>query len=471
MSLLRLLSKDRQGSVLPLFGLLVILLVVIGGAAIDVSRAINAREKLSYAIDAAALSVATELSIREMSDSQVRTHLENSFKANLKQSEWRQAAIDNISFDINTDNGTISMSSWSSLPNYFVDLGGYGQKAFGPEVFQFGNSAQTTYSRFNVEIAVALDVTNSISSVPGGLQSVKSAAQDLIDILISDQATPSTAKAKIALIPYSWGVNAGSYTSQLAEGRIDGSRCITDRETLSRYKEGPYWNNFGNTGFNQGAERFYYISYDRWYGAQTNCPYTPVQPLTADKSDLDGTIRNLSLIGGTGGQAGVAWSWYTLSPEWASIWPRESQPLPYDNSSRPKNRKIAILMTDGEFNTWWDWERTERRRCWYSSSENKIVCSGQDKWEWTQRGYYTLPSYQEPSVQRSLELCRLMKGKGIQIYSVFFETGMGKTPFGTRMLQECSSGGDFYYEAGNREELKQAFQNIAKKIQQIYLSQ
>ncbi|WP_420337066.1 TadE/TadG family type IV pilus assembly protein [Roseibium sp.] len=454
MYIFRLFARDRQGSILPLFGLLVILLVVIGGAAIDVSRAINAREKLSYAIDAAALSVATELSIREMSDSQILSHLENSFQANLGPSEWRQEAIDNIAFNVDPNNGTVVISSRSSLPNYFIDMGGYGQKAFGPEIFKFGTSAQTTYSRFNVEIAVALDVTNSISSVPGGLQTVKSAAQDLVDILISDKATPSTAKAKIALIPYSWGVNARDYVSRLVDGRKDGSRCITDRHAKSRYTEGPYLNSKGSGGFNQGAQRFFYISYNRWFGAQTDCPFTPVQPLTAKKRDLHGTIRNLSLIGGTGGQAGVAWSWYTLSPEWASIWPRESQPMPYDNSSRPKNRKIAILMTDGEFNTWWDWERT-----WWGS------------YEWTQRAHYTLPTYQAPSVQRTLELCKRMKNRGIDIYSVFFETANGKTPHGTRMLQECSSGSDFYYESKNRIELKQTFQNIARKIQQIYLSQ
>ncbi|MEP5419069.1 MAG: pilus assembly protein TadG-related protein, partial [Roseibium sp.] len=56
------LHRDQRAAVLPIFGMMFIFLVVVAGAAIDISRAVSAREKLSYAIDAAALSVATDLS-------------------------------------------------------------------------------------------------------------------------------------------------------------------------------------------------------------------------------------------------------------------------------------------------------------------------------------------------------------------------------------------------------------------------
>ncbi|WP_168206266.1 TadE/TadG family type IV pilus assembly protein [Labrenzia sp. PHM005] len=462
--------KDQEGAILPVFALMVIVLVVIGGGAIDVSRAVNAREKLSYALDAAALAVAVELSGREMTDDQVRRYLQDSFNANLKASDWKQTAINNIAVDINPDEGQVTVSSQAWLKNYFISIAGYGIDQIGPEKFAFGTSATVNYSRFNVEIAVALDVTNSIGTVPGGLNSVKSAAQRLVDILVPEQGGQQNSKVRLSVVPYSWGVAAPGYVNKLiVEGRKDGSRCITARANSARFKEGPYWNNFGNTGFNQGSQRFYYISYDRWYGPQTDCPFTSVQPLTADKRDLTNTIRNLQLVGGTAGQAGVAWSWYTLSPEWSPIWPIESQPLPYQTGPKAKNRKIAILMTDGETNTYWDWERVERRQCRWRGGNN-WDCTGQDRWEWTQRGWYALPSYNVPPVQRALEFCRLMKAKGIEVYSVFFQTGTAATPHGLRLMQECASSTDHYYRADNRTELEGAFQNIAKKIQKIYLS-
>ncbi|MDN3721202.1 pilus assembly protein TadG-related protein [Roseibium salinum] len=44
-SLFRDLVQDKSASILPLFGLTVVLLVVMGGLAVDISRAVSAREK------------------------------------------------------------------------------------------------------------------------------------------------------------------------------------------------------------------------------------------------------------------------------------------------------------------------------------------------------------------------------------------------------------------------------------------
>ena len=82
------LLRNERGAILPIFGVLVLMMVVIGGAAIDVSRAVNAREKLSYAIDAAALAVATDLSTSVMTDDEITQAIEDSFRANLANAEF-----------------------------------------------------------------------------------------------------------------------------------------------------------------------------------------------------------------------------------------------------------------------------------------------------------------------------------------------------------------------------------------------
>ncbi len=79
---------QREGAVLPIFALMVIFLIVVMGAAVDVSRTVNAREKLSYAIDAAALSVAADLSTSLMTDEQIKQALTDSFKSNLDGAEF-----------------------------------------------------------------------------------------------------------------------------------------------------------------------------------------------------------------------------------------------------------------------------------------------------------------------------------------------------------------------------------------------
>ena len=62
-------------------------------------------------------------------------------------------------------------------------------------------------------------------------------------------------------------------------------------------------------------------------------------------------IDKLSVAGGTAGHLGTAWAWYTLAPNWESLWSSASQPKAYGTADL---RKIAILMTDGEYNTEYD---------------------------------------------------------------------------------------------------------------------
>ena len=62
---------SREGAIIPIFGIMLILVVVMAGAAVDVSRVVNAREKLSYALDAAALAAATRLSTQALSDAEI----------------------------------------------------------------------------------------------------------------------------------------------------------------------------------------------------------------------------------------------------------------------------------------------------------------------------------------------------------------------------------------------------------------
>lgn len=462
--------QDRRGAVLPVFGMMVIILVVIGGAAIDISRVVNAREKLSYAIDAAALSIAVDLSGKVMLDSEIREALSDSFEANLADVSWRQIAIDNIDFVIDSDAGEITVFSTAQLDNYFIDMGGYGISQFGPEIFSFGTSATVAYSQFYLELSMALDMTNSIG---GNLSALKDSASGLVDILLPEDATARSSKVRIAIVPYSEGVNAGPYKSMLLQdGYQDGSRCVTERQSEVLYDEAPNWLESEDlSGLHQGAEVFYFFTYGYWreYGPRTQCPLTPILPLTADRSELMSTIDDLTLVGGTGGQTGVAFAWYTLSPLWEPVWPIASMPAAYETEGG-HTKKIAILMTDGEFNTWWNWEDLGDRTCSYNPLTGLVECTGDYDWTWVQRTYYEVPRYNTPSISRALEFCTQMKQKGIEIYTVFFEASMSTSAFGAQLMQECATSSDHYKEADSQDELEQAFANIAKRIQTIYLT-
>lgn len=455
---------DRKASILPIFGLLVILIVVIAGITIDVSRTVNAREKLSFAIDAAALSVAADLSTTVMSDDQIKQALADSFRANLENAEFLDEAIDNLDFVVDPDNGTIKVSSTATLKNYFIDMGGYGQKALGPETFSFGTSSQVTYSRFDVELALVVDVTGSMRN---DMDTLRDASEGLVNILIPDGTDEDESKVRISLIPYSQGVNLGSYADKVKGGIYgysDGSKCVTERQDYDdgedlykvRYTDKPY---------------YYYVKTnpppkDTFYGGgSNNCSSTSkMMPLTSDRDALLDAIADLDDNGGTAGQTGVVWGWNSISPNYSDVWPIESKPEPYDNEDV---LKFAIIMTDGDNNRYYEYVG-EREECGWVYSNRfgwQWKCEMVAVNRWQERSESENYSNNSSTAQRAL--CQAMKDEGISIFGVYF--GTSNTSAGSKNMQSCASTGNFY-KATNSAELIGAFANIAKKIQQIYVS-
>ena len=87
---------------------------------------------------------------------------------------------------------------------------------------------------------------------------------------------------------------------------------------------------------------------DAWQRRATPSRYAIV-PLTSDRDKLKDAIDEFKASGTTAGQLGTAFAWYLISPNWSRcVAGEESAPAPYGT---PKVKKIAILMTDGEYNT------------------------------------------------------------------------------------------------------------------------
>ncbi|TKB38495.1 MAG: VWA domain-containing protein, partial [Mesorhizobium sp.] len=143
--------------------------------------------------------------------------------------------------------------------------------------------------------------------------------------------------------------------------------------------------------------------------------------------------------GGTAGHVGVQWSWYMLSENWGSVMKASERPAKMD----PKNvAKIAILMTDGEFNL-----------SYFDASTVGDVYNSAGK---------------EPPRTAAKTLCAAMRNKGIEIFTIGFdlnETNAKAT------LQDCASPDTakikHFYQAANGTELNQAFQDIARNVEML----
>ncbi len=447
--------SDRAGSVLPIFAGMAVILIVVAGSAVDYSRAVANREKVGHALDAAALSVAAELSTSLMTESQIEAALEEAFSANLHTHGLDESAISNLNHTLDTNNGVLAVSSSVTVDTQFIKLGG-----IGPDDLTVGVNTEVNYSSFYVELALVLDVTGSMGS---DIDTLQEAAEELLDTLIPEGTSASASKIKISIVPYSQGVNLGSYASTVTDGESDSDNCVATRPGDEAVTDAVY-NYDGSSSeyfWSPGALDYFVYDYgssESWNSAYDACPDVELVPLTANRSTLEDTIGDLDDGGGTAGQTGIAWGWYTLSPNWTSLWPTASDPETYDNE---EVLKFAVIMTDGSFNL-------------YYGEKDRTTCSGKGKKKTCSTNTYETEVYlpyadenDEPATAAK-DLCDGMKDDGISIYSIYFDTG--GSGFGEDLMEYCADDSSQFFSADSSDDLISAFGTIAKKIQAIYLA-
>lgn len=166
-----------------------------------------------------------------------------------------------------------------------------------------------------------------------------------------------------------------------------------------------------------------------------------ITPLTSDKDVLLAQSEAMQDWVYTAGHLGTAWAWYLLSPDWGYVWPDdENVPAAYNAEN---TRKIAVLMTDGEYN---------RQFCNGVYEDLIEVCEAPDD-----------------STSQARELCSQMKAKGIIIYTVGFNIANNSSPAVT--MQQCATDPSKYFRPKTGAELVKNFQEIAQDITDLRLSQ
>lgn len=179
-----------------------------------------------------------------------------------------------------------------------------------------------------------------------------------------------------------------------------------------------------------------------WENSEAN----QILPLTADKTALTARIDGLEGLGSTAGALGTALTWYTLSPNWQGVWPNDSRPGNYSdltqmqNNGKPKLRKVAVLMSDGVYNTFRSWKNQD----------------------------------QQTVSNHAKQLCANMKAEGIEIYSVAF--ALDQLPPVERAIAEdtlksCGTDLNHFYATLTVDELKEAFKEIALSLTTVYLTE
>lgn len=213
------------------------------------------------------------------------------------------------------------------------------------------------------------------------------------------------------------------------------SNCVSERVQSQQY-----------TDASPGAA---YVGLN--YPSSANaCPAAGVVPLTTDADYLNGRIASFQAAGSTAGHIGLAWGWYMLSPNWASLFPASAQGASY---SAPETLKIVVLMTDGAFNTGY---------C------NGVISADSNNGAGSASERINCNATNDQPFAQARELCTAMKNRGIIIYTVGF--GLSGDATAEDFMEDCATSESHAYLTGSGNELIAAFNAIAASITQLRIT-
>ncbi|HEU4379671.1 MAG TPA: VWA domain-containing protein [Hyphomicrobiaceae bacterium] len=341
----------------------------------------------------------------------------------------------------------------------------------------------------NVEVSLMLDATGSMCSPGTKIEAAQDAAKDLVEIVIWNDQSQYT--SRIALAPFAEAVNVGKTLAPLVRGTVTSgtqtltgsdmnntsvqpmrqnlkypnvngttptwvisSKCVTERIGSDKYTD------------TAPASTSTYVG-KGYFGSNTDTScgvanfsddeVNSVYPLSDDKDALKRRIDKLTTAGSTAGHLGTAWAWYLLSPKWNSVlsqaFPSAKPAGAYSDlttknaKGAPKLRKIAVLMTDGDYNI--------------------NYCKGVEAKNSDQSPDINCNSENGKSLAQATSLCSAMKtplgsgdGAKIEVFTVGFQLSSSAKTF----LQNCATDTNHYYDAATPDALKAAFRDIAQDL-------
>jgi Flp pilus assembly protein TadG len=248
--LARRLRHDVRGNVAMLFGLSLPVLILMTFGGVDIHRMSTVRVNLQDALDAAALAAARS-PYTQNADLQ-RVGLA-ALKANLQAYPHVALEENQTTFVLTGDDVVVAdarVQVKTLVANVFLPP--YGQML--DDYMPVGSHSEVDRSSRNIEVALVLDLTGSMAGQR--ITDLKKAAKELVDIIVQPVQTPYY--SKLALVPYSMGVNAGS-SANAVRGTPIGPTNITgavinltgaEKSISAATKERPVEITSSNHGFN-----------------------------------------------------------------------------------------------------------------------------------------------------------------------------------------------------------------------------
>ncbi|MBZ9893048.1 pilus assembly protein [Mesorhizobium sp. BR1-1-6] len=478
-------ARHRGGNFAILFGFAASVLVLGVGFAVNITQLYNAKSSLQSVVDAAVTSTARDLTtgvIKEAdANKSVQAFLDANSTAGILQAN--QIVLDRLTVDRTAR--TVQAEAHADVAFYFP--------LFGTRDMQRVPASTTAlYSDKQIEVAMMLDITGSMAKrgKVDKIGDLKAAAKNAVRTMLRNQ-DPKNPRIRVAIVPYASGVNAGKlaenvyaekpasselppvagssllvaktgktllpsfsdYISIVGAAMPRPDNCATERKDKNGdadlSADGP---DAVRTDKN-GKKYYALVNRDDHLdgGGMNKCPDAEVIPLTADSGALLDSIDDFQADGYTAGAIAIQWTYYMLSPQWRAAIKNAGLGNGASDVNAKKIAKVAILMTDGQFNTAFAGAGGR-----YNSQGNLA------------RG-------------NAETLCGNMKNDGIEIFTIGFDLNNKDMPATERdqakaVLKDCSSkdasaAQKHYFEVSTGVELDAAFQEIIRNTEKVALTQ
>lgn len=423
--LLSSFRRNTRGNVAIMFGLAIVPLVGFVGAAVDYTRANNARSAMQQALDSTALMLSKDAAT--LTKTQLTTKAEQYFNAMYNHPEAKNVTITAAYANASGAGQTVDLTGAATVPTEFIRVLGYNQ-------IPINTTATSTWGNSRLRVALALDTTGSMAE-DDKMDALKPAAKALIDQLKANEKT--VGDVYVSIVPFSKDVNVGSTNKNATWLKWDAYGTCS----RSQYKTEEACENAGRTWTPGNKNNWNGCVTDRdqdydtkntvptsgtpatlfWAEQYGSCPAS-MMALSNDWTALKAKVDALYPAGNTNQAIGFAWAWQTLTTG-PFAYPAEQTGYTYS--------KAIVLMSDGL--------NTENRWSTSTSSINS----------------------------RQAIACANAKTAGVTIYAVQVNTT--NDPLQT-VMKNCASGSDKFWMISDASQLAGVFGEIAGQLSKLRLS-
>jgi Flp pilus assembly protein TadG len=422
----------------------------------DIYQMNGQRGKLQDALDAAALYAARSTAT---TTKDIDIIGDKALAANLKLIPGATLQSSNFVLDTTGDAKVVAVAS-VRVPALAPDAFVHNPVTVNTTVTRAGN---------NLEVALVLDNSNSMGQGTNpSIVALRSAATQLVDLVVSDTQSPYY--SKVSIIPYGNGVNVGTYAAVARGTTQSGTNSTSGTNGSPLFANFKFTNPSGSSktfaitscvsertgpeAYTDASPATAKVGANYGPGSANPCISAQMAPLSSDKTAIHTAINNLTACCSTGGHIGVAWGWYTLSPNWNTVFTGNAAPAAY---GAPHTIKALVLMTDGEYNSVY---------CKNVIAQDSTSGSGNTTDHINCNGTNGKDAYQQAQA-----LCDAMKAppNNVVIYTVGLNV-LAK-PQAQDLVNKCATDAKHVYLPADGTAMTAAFNQIAADLQRLRLSQ